>query len=50
MNSNWVRIPKLRPIHYWGRYDTAHHNETRYKLDFQTGLADSDASFSYTVF
>ena len=35
MNSNWVRIPKLGPIHYWGRYDTAHHNETRYKLDIK---------------
>ena len=36
MNSNWVRIPKLGPIHYWGRYDTAHHNETRYKLNFKS--------------
>ena len=36
MNSNWVGIPKLGPIHYWGRYDTAHHNETRYKLDFKS--------------
>ena len=36
MNSNWVRIPKLGPIHYWGRYDTAHHNETRYRLDIKS--------------
>ena len=36
MNSNWVRIPKLGPIHYWGRYDMAHQNETRYKLDFKS--------------